>query len=298
MAARIASVQPFVRRRILRLSSLPVYISLAIICIVCLVPLIWTVSSSLKMREELYAIPPTLLPRNPTLDNYTWMLTREDMSRLPLNLWNSAKVTIGAVIIQCVAATLAGYAFARLEFRGRDLLFYLLIVLMFIPRAGGLMALYELMDTLGLRNSHLGLALLFPSAISVALFVMRQNFLGVPRELEEAAIVDGANTPQVFWHVDLPFVTGGIAVVAIWEFIYVWGEYLTTLTLIDFPELETISLAVTKLQGWSAHFTSTLLAGYGTESAAYVVAMVPVLLVFILLQRWFVRGLTEGIIKM
>ena len=298
MAARIASVQPLARRRVLRLGSLPVYISLALICTVCLVPVIWTVSSSLKLREELYAIPPTLLPRHPTLDNYTWMLTREDMSRLPLNLWNSAKVTIGAVIIQCVAATLAGYAFARLEFRGRDLLFYLLIVLMFIPRAGGLMALYELMDSLGLRNSHLGLALLFPSAISVALFVMRQNFLGVPRELEEAAIVDGANTPQVFWHVDLPFVTGGIAVVAIWEFIYVWGEYLTTLTLIDFPELETVSLAVTKLQGWSAHFTSTLLAGYGTESAAYVVAMVPVLLVFILLQRWFVRGLTEGIIKM
>jgi ABC-type glycerol-3-phosphate transport system permease component len=169
---------------------------------------------------------------------------------------------------------------------------------MFVPRAGGLMALYEQMDFLGLRNSHLGLALLFPSAISVALFVMRQNFLSIPRELEEAAIVDGANTPQLFWHVDLPFVTGGIVVVAIWEFIYVWGEYLVTLTMIDFPELETVSLAVTKLQGWSAHFTSTLLAGYGTESAAYVVAMLPVLLVFILLQRWFVRGLAEGIIKM
>jgi len=285
-------------RRNLRLSTLAVNLSLLLICAVCLLPVVWTISSSLKNREELYMLTPSLIPREPTLENYTWMLTRADMSRLPLNLWNSLKVSMGAVIIQCITATMAGFAFARLEFRGRDLLFYSLIMLMFVPRAGGLMALYELMEFLHLRNSHLGLMLLFPSAISVALFVMRQNFLGVPRELEEAAIIDGANTWRLFWDVDVPFVRGGIAVVAIWEFIYVWGEYLITLTMIDFPELETVAIAVTKLEGWAAHFTSTLLAGYGAESAAYVVAMMPVILVFILLQNWFVRGLSEGILKL
>jgi putative chitobiose transport system permease protein len=241
---------------------------------------------------------PALMPKAPTLANYGWVLAQADMSRLPLNLWNSVKVTLGSVVIQCITATMAGFAFARLTFRGRDLIFYLLILLMFVPRAGGLMALYELMDFLHLRNSHVGLMLLFPSAISVALFVMRQNFLGVPRALEEAAIMDGANTWQLFWHVDVPLVKGGIAVVAIWEFIYVWGEYLTTLTLIDFPELETVSLAVTKLQGWGAHFTSSILAGYGAEAAAYVIAMAPVILMFVLLQKWFVRGLSEGILKL
>jgi ABC-type glycerol-3-phosphate transport system permease component len=128
---------------------------------------------------------------------------------------------------------MAGFAFGRLDFRGRDLLFYSLIMLMFIPRAGGLMALYELMNFLGLRNSHLGLMLYFPSGISVALFVMRQNFLGVPRELEEAAIIDGAGTWRLLLDVNLPFVMGGIVVVAIWEFIYAWGEYLVTLTMLD-----------------------------------------------------------------
>ena len=279
-------------------SNLLINLALLIVAAVCLLPIVWTVSSSLKDRNELYMATPTLLPQNPTLENYTWMLSQTDMSRLPLNMWNSIKVTMGAVVIQSIVATMAGFAFARLKFRGRDLIFYLLILMMFIPRAGGLMALYELMDFLNLRNSHVGLMLLFPSAISVALFVMRQNFLGVPRELEEAAIIDGANTWQMFWHVGVPMVRGGIAVVAIWEFIYVWGEYLITLTLIDFPELETLSLAVTKLQGWGAHFTSSILAGYGTESAAYVLAMVPVILMFILLQRWFVQGLTEGIIKL
>lgn len=291
------SLSGFVKRN-LRPGALAVNVSLLLICLASLLPVVWTVSASLKNREELYLATPHLIPQEPTLANYQWMLSQSDMSRLPLNMWNSVKVTVGAVIIQCVAATMAGFAFARLQFRGRDLIFYMLILLMFVPRAGGLMALYELMDFLNLRNSHLGLMLLFPSAISVALFIMRQNFLGIPRALEEAAIMDGATTPQVFWHVDMPMVKGGIAVVAIWEFIYVWGEYLITLTLIDFPELETVSIAVTKLQGWGAHFTSSILAGYGAESAAYVMAMLPVILVFILLQKWFVRGLSEGILKM
>jgi ABC-type glycerol-3-phosphate transport system permease component len=285
-------------KKSLQPSNLLVNLALITLAAICLLPIVWTISASLKDRNELYLATPTLLPRNPTLENYIWVFSQSDMSRLPLNMWNSVKVTMGAVVIQSIVATMAGFAFARLKFRGRDLIFYLLILMMFIPRAGGLMALYELMEFLNLRNSHLGLMLLFPSAISVALFVMRQNFLGIPRELEEAAIMDGANTWQLFWFVDVPMVRGGIAVVAIWEFIYVWGEYLITLTLIDFPELETLALAVTKLQGWGAHFTSSILAGYGAEAAAYVVAMLPVILMFIFLQRWFVQGLTEGIIKL
>lgn len=282
----------------LRPDTVIINASLILICIICLVPVIWTVSSSLKDRHELYMTTPTLIPKRPTLANYEWMLTRADMSRLPLNMWNSFKISMGSVIIQVITASMAGFAFARLDFRGRDLLFYLLIILMFIPRAGGLMALYELMNFLGLRNSHLGLILLFPSAISVALFIMRQNFLAVPHELEDAARIDGAGTWRLFLNVDLPFVQGGITVVAIFEFIYVWGEYLITLTMIDFPELEPVSIAVTKLRGWSAHFTSSLLAGYGTECAAYTTAMLPVIIVFVLMQRWFIRGLSEGVLKM
>ena len=285
-------------KRNFRLGTLFINASLILISAVCLLPVVWTTSSSLKDRHELYMTVPTLIPKNPTLANYEWMLTRADMSRLPLNMWNSLKISLGSVVIQVITATMAGFAFGRLDFRGRDLLFYSLIMLMFIPRAGGLMALYELMDFLHLRNSHLGLMLYFPSGISVALFVMRQNFLGVPTELEEAAIIDGAGTWRLFLNVDLPFVMGGVVVVAIWEFIYAWGEYLVTLTMLDFPELETVSIAVTKLRGWSAHFTSSILAGYGTECAAYTVAMLPVIIIFILMQKWFVRGLSEGILKM
>src|SRR5687767_11471055 len=114
-------------------STLLVNLALIAIAAICLLPMVWAVSASLKDRNELYMTTPTLLPRNPTLANYLWMFSQSDMSRLPLNMWNSIKVTMGAVIIQSIVATMAGFAFARLKFRGRDLIFYLLILMMFIP---------------------------------------------------------------------------------------------------------------------------------------------------------------------
>lgn len=285
-------------KRNFRLDNLLVNLSLFLIVIICLVPFLWSVSSSLKGRDELFQTLPSLLPREPTLGNYYWIFTRRDMSMIPINMFNSFKVTLLAVAIQTSLATMAGYAFARLDFKGRDLMFYGLILLIFVPRAGGLMAVYELMDYLNLRNSHIGLALLFSSAMSTAVFIMRQNFLNIPRELEESATIEGANTWQVFLYVAVPLAKGGMVVVALFEFLYVWGEYLMTRTLIDFPELETLSVAVAKISGWAALFTSSAFSTYGAEAAAHVVAMTPVIIIFILMQRWFIRGLTEGILKM
>src|SRR5262245_3855823 len=105
----------------LRPNTLFVYGALLLISAACLLPVIWTVSASFKNREELYMATPALIPKAPTLANYAWMFGQADMSRLPLNLWNSVKVTVGSVVIQCVMATMAGFAFARLEFRGRNL---------------------------------------------------------------------------------------------------------------------------------------------------------------------------------
>ena len=285
-------------KRNFRLDTLLVNLSLLLIVVICLLPFVWSVSSSLKGRDELFQTLPSLLPKEPTLGNYYWIFTRRDMSMIPINMFNSFKVTLLAVVIQTSLATMAGYAFARLEFKGRDLMFYGLILLIFVPRAGGLMAVYELMDFLNLRNSHIGLALLFSSAMSTAVFIMRQNFLNIPRELEESAIIEGANTWQVFLYVAAPLARGGMVVVALFEFLYVWGEYLMTRTLIDFPELETLSVAVAKISGWAALFTSSAFSTYGSEAAAHVVAMTPVIIIFILMQRWFIRGLTEGVLKM
>jgi len=285
-------------RRFPRPSQILIHAALALLVLICLFPVYWTLISSLKGREEIYESNPSLWVKHPTLGNYRWVFTQRQTSMIPLNLLNSFKVATGSIVIQLFVVTLAGYAFARLDFRGRDLIFYFLILVMFIPRAGGLMATYELMDALNLRNSHLGLMLLFPSPVSVALFIMRQSFLGVPRELEDSAMIDGANTWQVFLRIALPMVKSAMVVVAIFEFVYVWGEYLITFTLIDHPELYTISVAIKQISGWWTLFVSSAFSTYGCDNAAYILAITPVILVYVLMQRWFVRGLQEGILKL
>lgn len=285
-------------KRSLRPSQLLINLALLIVVLVCLFPVYWTLISSLKGRDEIYESNPSLWIKQPTIENYKWVLTQRHTSMIPLNLLNSFKVAFGSIVIQLFIVTLAGYAFARLDFRGRDAIFYFLILMMFIPRAGGLMATYELMHALHLRNSHLGLMLLFPSPVSVALFIMRQSFLAVPRELEESAMIDGANIWQVFLRIALPMVQSAMIVVAIFEFVYVWGDYLITFTLIDRPELYTISVAIKQVTGWFTLFVSSAFSTYGADNAAFMIAITPVVLVYVIMQRWFVRGLQEGILKL
>ena len=285
-------------KRSLRPSQLLINLALLTVVLVCLFPVYWTLISSLKGRDEIYESNPSLWIKQPTIENYKWVLTQRHTSMIPLNLLNSFKVAFGSIAIQLFIVTLAGYAFARLDFRGRDAIFYFLILMMFIPRAGGLMATYELMHALHLRNSHLGLMLLFPSPVSVALFIMRQSFLAVPRELEESAMIDGANIWQVFLRIALPMVQSAMIVVAIFEFVYVWGDYLITFTLIDRPELYTISVAIKQVTGWFTLFVSSAFSTYGADNAAFMIAITPVVLVYVIMQRWFVRGLQEGILKL
>jgi multiple sugar transport system permease protein len=246
---------------------------------IMLLPIVWAVSSSFKTRIELYSTLPSLFPANPTLANYQFAFQR--MPAFFQQFGNSLFVSIGAVILQVFCASLAGYAFARLKFPGRDLLFYSMVMLIFVPRAGGLMAQYELMSFLGLRNS-------------LPCFIMRQTFLNIPSVFEEAALIDGCNRWQAFWRIIAPMGTGGMVVVGLFEFIRVWGEFLFTLTMIDRRELFTLGIGIVM-----ARADSNVLEGefttYGTQCAAYLMYAAPVLLFYIALQKWFIRGLTEGL---
>jgi multiple sugar transport system permease protein len=257
------------------------------------VPIVWSVSASLKGRGELFATYPTLLPHAPTLQNYVYAVTR--IGPFTEYVINSVVVTAGSVSLIVFASSLAGYAFGRLHFRGRDLIFYSLVIQLFIPRAGGLMALYEEMHLLGLRNSLFGLILLFSGGLAIPIFIMRQTFFNIPGEYEDAASIDGASRWQVFWHVIAPMGTAGMVLVAIFTFIEIWGEFLVTLTMIDDPDKFTLALGVANLQLGTTSWVEAEILPYGTEAAAYILAALPCVLVFIALQRWFVRGLTEGL---
>jgi multiple sugar transport system permease protein len=262
------------------------------ILVVFLLPVVWAVSSSFKTRLELYAELPSLVPMRPTLANYEFNFRR--MPAFFTQFGNSLIVSLGAVVIQVFCASLAGYAFARLRFPGRNVIFFSMILLIFVPRAGGLMAQYELMTLLHLRNSLLGLVLAFSAGLAVPIFIMRQTFLSIPATFEEAALIDGCNRWQAFWRVIAPMGTGGMIVVGLFEFIRVWGEFLFTLTMIDRRELFTLGIGIVM-----AYVDSNFLEGewttYGTQCAGYLLYAAPVVIFYVVLQKWFIRGLSEGL---
>jgi multiple sugar transport system permease protein len=290
------------RRAQVRGGVVLLYLTAALLLVVILFPFVWSVGSSFKDFRETFRAPLRVVPKNPTLDNYDFLFFR--LTAFPTQVLNSFLVTFGAVALTAFLATAMGYGFARIDFRGRDLIFYAVIISMFIPRSGGLMAQYELMDFLRLRNSLIGLILAFASGLPVSMFIMRQTFLYIPHELEDAAHIDGCNTWQTFWRVALPMCTSGLVVVCILKFVEVWGDYLFTLTMVDDAAKFTAAVGVAIVKSFvvpdatsSAHGQSMPVAPQGVLAAANLVVMAPVVLLYVALQKWFVRGLTEGVLK-
>ena len=160
------------------------------------------------------------------------------------------------------------------------------------------MATYELMDFLHLRNSHLGLILLFGSNVSLGLFVLRQAFLAIPREIEESAFIDGAGLWQVFLGIVLPMAQSSIVIVGTLAFLASWGDYLTTYTMLDQEALYTISIAVRQIATPPAGIGSSVSTDYGIDNAVFILSSLPVILVYVGAQKWFVRGYQEGILKL
>ena len=297
-AARPVRPAPFGQRGLLhwlavRRNTIVLHAILGLALVVFMLPIIWSISASFKGKQELFAAIPSLFPARPTLANYVYVLRR--MGTFPLYFLNSLVVTLGAVALIVTASALAGYAFGRLRFRFRDLIFYTLVLQVFVPRAGGLMALYELARALHLRNSLLGLVLLFSGGIAIPVFIMRQTFFNIPGEFEDAAAIDGANRWQTFWLVMAPMGAAGMVLVAIFSFIGIWGEFLVTLTMIDNSEKWTLSVAVANMSLSTTSWQESEILPYGTTAAAYLLAALPAALLFVAMQRWFVRGMMEGL---
>lgn len=283
-------------------SGFVAHLFMIVIVFIVLLPILWMISTSFKDAEEFFTNSAALIPRSFSLVNYEYMFSA--IQELPLYMTNSFVLAIGVAVLQLVTAALAGYAFARMNFWGRDLIFLAVVVSMFIPRSGGLMALYELMSFLKLRNSLGGLILLFGASLPVPIFIMRQAFLAIPREIEESAVIDGANQWQIFWRIAFPLVTTALVVVATLAFVGVWSDYLVTYTMIDRNNQLTISVGIQKvLTGSYETATATVphlrgqFANEAADAAMLLFSAAPVIIVYALLQRWFMRGLTDGAIK-
>lgn len=250
-------------------------------------PLLWQVSLAFKgAGDDLYARPPALLPSDPTWDNFAEAFRRVPVLRY---VGNSTIVAAIDIIGNIVGASAAGYALARLRFRGRGIVLGIFVAGLLVPVEAVIISQFLIVRDLGLTNTLLAVAL--PGLVTpINVLLMRNAFLGIPRELEEAAVIDGANAWQRFFHVCLPQVKGVVSVTAIFAFMGAWNDFLWPLIVASDEKIYTLTLGLNRLRG--TFYSDPRLIAAGT-----LIALVPIIVVFALAQKQFFRGLESGGIK-
>ncbi|MBC7260810.1 MAG: carbohydrate ABC transporter permease [Chloroflexi bacterium] len=243
-------------------------------------PFLWMITTSLKPPGKLYE-PPLFFPTYFAWENYAkaW-----HFAPFPRFFLNSAIMAIGITLAQTLFSAMAGYAFARLKFPGRNALFYLVIGTMMIPPAITLIPSFLIVKRLGWIDTYQ--ALIVPRAVSAfAIFLFRQFFLSLPHELEEAALIDGANRFIILFRIVLPLSTPVIATNAIFSFLFAWNDFLWPLVVTNSNKMRTIQVGLAMFQGQYGIFWTLLMA-------ATTIATLPAILAFLLAQRRFIEGIT------
>ena len=264
----------------------------ALIVVVFILPYWWMIASSLKDQFAIFSdIRPisiaTFIPKAPTLDNFGWLVEERSIQRA---LLNSAIVAVGQVIGTLVVCSLAAYAFARLRFPGRNILFLVVLLTFLVPSEALVVPMYQVVSGYGLGNNLLA-AFLPWIASAFGLFLMKQAFDDIPGELDEAAVIDGANHWQVFWHVLLPNARTALATLALLTFLFAWNAFLWPLVILSSRDLTVVQVAIAQ------SVVPGEIPNWGTTFAGAVTASLPILLLFVLLQRYFIRGIAMTGIK-
>jgi multiple sugar transport system permease protein len=274
--------------RVSRRSQLTIYAILIAAAAVMVVPFVMMISTSLKPHAYVLEIPPRLVPDEPTLDNYARAWTSQGFARYFLN---STIVTGAHVVGVLLFSSMMAYAFARFEFRGKRVLFLALLATLMIPAMMLIIPQFLIARDLGLIDTRLGLVVFYvASQLAFLTFLLRGFFEGIPRELEEAMEIDGASPVRIYWHLMLPLSRPALATAGIFAFLAAWDEFVWALTIINDPALRTLPIAIALFQG--AHATQ-----WGLVFAASIIAIVPVIVVFVVFQRHFVAGLQGGALK-
>ncbi len=260
---------------------------LLLVALLMLLPLLWLVSTSLKgPAENIFTSPPTLLPLRPSLEAYHRLFAETPLATY---LLNSSLVSGVAVLANLVFCSLAAYPLARLRFKGRGLVLALVVATILIPFQVVMIPLYLLMVQLGLRNTLW--ALILPQAATAfGIFLLRQSFLAVPVELEEAARIDGCTPMGEWWNVMIPAAKADLITLAIFVFIGSWSDFLWPLIILDDPERYTLPLGLQQL-------ASSFSLDWRLVAAGSVLSILPVLLLFILLQRYILPSATADAVK-
>ncbi len=269
-----------------RLTRVALYALLILGAIMSLTPMLWMLSASLMPTGEASTFPPHVLPSRPTLAHYTDMFTRLSLGRY---LLNSAFISLVVTFASLAVNSMAGYAFAKLRFRGRDRLFRFLSAGLVLPVQVAMLPLFLLLKNLGMINTYWGV--IIPGLASIfGIFLVRQYALSIPDEMLDAARVDGASEGRIFWSIVVPGILPILATLSIWTFLNTWNDFMWPLIVLSDESHYTLPVALANLSGEHVQDTELMMAGS-------VITVIPVMLVFLFLQRYYIRGVMAGSVK-
>lgn len=286
---RVLSLMSRAVTAVLRLlpGRMPLYLLILLVATFFGVPLYWMVLTSVKTPTEIFTTPPTIIPSRITLENYGSVL---EASYLRF-FWNSLVVALGTTVLALAFGIFASYAFSRLRFRGRKALLMGIILTQLLPMAVLIVPIYRIVRRLELLNTHPGLMIAYLTFdLPVVIWLMRGFYAGIPRELEEAAQVDGATQLGAFLRVTLPLAMPGVLATGAYAFFMAWQDFMFALAFMSSNDMRTLPLGVLSYIG--EHGTD-----WGKLMASSVLLMIPIFIIFALVQRQFVAGLTRGAIK-
>jgi multiple sugar transport system permease protein len=260
----------------------------AVLVFICLFPFLWMGLSSIKQLNELYTIPPQWWPDHPTLANYYKVLFE---SRIPRYFLNSIVISVGSTGLALILAVFAANGFARFRFRGQSFWQACILVGQLLPTAAIIVPLFITLKVLGLVNTYWGLILVYMIiTLPLSVWMLTSYFRAIPRELDEAAVIDGASRVGILFRIILPLSLPGIAAVLVYSFITTWNEFIFALCFATDSSVKTLPIGL-------AEFSTEFNTDWGAVMAASMVMTVPIALLFLVFQKFFVGGLTAGATK-
>lgn len=259
---------------------------LCISLIFTLFPFVWMISTSFKSPGEIFTETPTLIPSQPTLENFSNLLKSANLGR---SFLNSLVFALGMTFLSVICNAMAAYGFAKLSFPGREKIFALLLLTMMVPGQVTMMPVFLILKTMGLLNTFTGL--IIPGIASVfGIFMLRQFMRAIPEEILEAARIDGCSEFRIFFSIMLPLCRPILATLAIFSFIGAWNEFFWPLVIMLREDMQTLPVALANLNG---QFNTD----WGLLMAGSVLVVVPVILVFLLAQKHYIKGIAAGGVK-
>lgn len=265
-----------------------IYFILAVYLFITLAPLVWVISTSFKPNQEAISFPPKLLSANPTLENYIFVLMDP---KLVLSLTNSLLVSLASTALSVAVSALGGYAFARYNFKGKNLIMSIILGLFMIPVVINIIPLYIMLANVGLLNSLIALVLTFQIIIiPLNIFLLKNYFEALPKELEEAALIDGCSRLGALWRVTVPLSVPALLIAAILSFRFSWNEFILPVVLSNKPDSMLFQVALYQ-------FISLYRIDWGYLTAGINIAIIPVVILMLIFQKRMIKGLTLGAVR-